>query len=170
MKTIKRGFVPGGFMDITKLEIGPVERLEEVDPNYALHPQSYIDEMLSKGFNMVYTTRKRLLLDLDTPEAIKRFYDNLHRFTWRYNVNRVTEWSSKSGNKHVVIELNDDMTDFMERLICQCYLGSDPTKEYLSMLRFTNSGGAVSFLAQPPGAKLTTKFYELDTRGYRWDT
>jgi hypothetical protein len=35
----------------------------------------------------------------------------------------------------------------------------------LSMLRFTNEGGAVSFLAQPPGTKLTTRFYELDTRG-----
>jgi hypothetical protein len=126
---------------------------------YLGDPQDYIDRMVTNGFSMVYTRPNVLLLDLDGPEAMMQLTRNFDSFRKSYPVCKTRTWESQNHGRHVEITLQKDM-DFLERLICQTYLGSDTVKEYLSMLRWQTTGGAVSFLAQPPKAQVTEVNYE----------
>lgn len=104
-----------------------------------------------EGFEVVHGKPNRLLLDLDSLVAYKTYIKNRKRLDNDLDMECVFfKWESKSNNRHVMISLPKELP-VMERLFLQLYLGSDPTKEFLSYIRHLNSVDSelVSMLFKP---------------------
>ncbi len=101
-----------------------------------------------------------LLIDLDTPYAAQRFLDyidsfeqNLSDFSDGISVVKYMCWNSKSGTGvHVVVELSDELP-LPNLLIMQSYLGSDVTRDFLSMMRLWQGQEQPRLLFRPEKQK-----------------
>ena len=86
-----------------------------------------IKDAKDSGFEVIYADDNTLLLDLDTEEQEKWYYDNIKTFEKNFPVEKTEEWVSKSGNKHIAITLKNP-TPIELRIAMQAILGSDPIR------------------------------------------
>lgn len=91
-----------------------------------------------------------LLLDLDNHTALDCLLDNLKMIDKLYKYEKVEVWLSKSGNYHARITLEQDV-DNVTAIALQSILGSDPVREFLSLMRVENgvSGRSPTLLLKP---------------------
>lgn len=107
---------------------------ESEDVAYALSIEAGKKRAIKNGLLIVEPDDKTLQLDFDTTEQWNRFIgDRLSRFLQFFAVDRVWWTESKSRNKHVFIALSDPQP-IQRRIALQAALGSDPTREFLSLM------------------------------------
>lgn len=89
-----------------------------------------------KGLRAVIPKANQLLLDFDTEEQYVLYKERVKRLNQSIPVVEVYNQPSKSGlpKRHLILEMECDI-DPAGRLVLQQYLGSDPTREFLSFLR-----------------------------------
>lgn len=109
-----------------------VERLEESH-------EDFLARMQAEGMQVVIPADNELFLDIDTEETYQHFL-----LAWSIIANQVQpdydrlfiwgETKSKSGNRHIRIQLPFKLTNF-ERIAWQAALGSDRFRELYSCIR-----------------------------------
>lgn len=107
-----------------------------------------MEQAKKEGFEVIQSTADYLLLDLDTPEQFAQFEKMLPEVKKHFPCNISDRWYSKSGNRHVVVQLEAPLS-FYQRLVLQAVLGSDPTREMLSLVRIKNGISEPSCLFKP---------------------
>lgn len=115
-----------------------------------------INEMVNSGFEVTYTEPRKILLDLDTPQAKKQF-DLMLPMVSDYipgGIIIIDRYTSKSGNgEHVVLETQQALS-LNDRLLFQCILGSDVKRELLSWANIQRADRLIdqyiSILFKPP--------------------
>lgn len=89
------------------------------------------------GLIAIFPLGDELILDIDQPFE-SAFYSNGKMFAVMASngikVQSMLHTKSKSGNSHVYIKL-EQLISHKDRIILQAVLGSDPTREFLSLLR-----------------------------------
>ena len=100
--------------------------------------------------NVVEPDDHTLQLDFDTPVQWDKFMEQRLPILLQYlNVARVWWTESVSGNKHVYVKLKEPM-DFLSRVAYQAALGSDPTRELLSLARMHIGQGSTTMMFEKP--------------------
>jgi hypothetical protein len=79
-----------------------------------------------------------LQLDLDSDEAYLQWRKYEGRMRAHYGMESFEETLSRNGNRHVYIKLQNALKA-PERIALQACLGSDPTREFLSLKRWLNN-------------------------------
>lgn len=103
-------------------------------------------------FTVVTADAHTLLLDLDTPEALKQFKRVLPIVQEHFGAGTPEKWKSKSGNTHVRIPL-DDETPYAVRYMLQAALGSDGVREALHMVQIYAGCVEPCVLFKPPAKR-----------------
>ena len=91
-----------------------------------------------KGLAIVVPNDCTLQIDIDSKEQKKVFLSRIERVRSEIPGFSITEKpspSQKPGREHITLKSNKKFT-LPERLFLQLYLGSDPTREFLSFLRY----------------------------------
>ena len=102
---------------------------------YALDRTAAIDDAFKNGLKIVDADAFTLQLDLDSLSTFEVFvYRRLPSLISFIAIKRVYWTESKSGNRHVYIELPTAMP-VEERIALQASLGSDPVREFLNLMR-----------------------------------
>ena len=102
------------------------------------------------GCELIVADARTLLLDLDDDVSLDAFHKNLDvlrnhaPFTLTIN----DQWTSKGGNTHIVVGIDRD-TPIAERCLLQAILGSDRTREALTMARYRTYGDDIIALFKP---------------------
>jgi hypothetical protein len=90
------------------------------------------------GQIVVLPLEDQLFVDLDSEEALQTFNKNLPKFELHMaEVKSVTRRPSRNGNTHAIVTLYSTMEP-NTRILYQLFLGSDPLREMLSMIRYEN--------------------------------
>lgn len=106
---------------------------------YGVPTEVAVREARENGFHVVIGDSKTLLLDLDTPEQYRQFkqmYEYLNKKKDLFE--SFEEWESKSGNRHVLVNLKSHFTED-QRLSLQSILGSDPWREANTFMDFMDN-------------------------------
>jgi hypothetical protein len=104
------------------------------------------------GLDIVLPDDNTLQLDFDTEGQWDTFLAMRLPILLQYvAVLRVWWTESNSGNKHVYIKLKEPM-NFLQRVAYQAALGSDPTRELLSLARVQIGQGETTMLFEKPDA------------------
>lgn len=114
----------------------------EVIEGHATSPEEYwtlevaaaVEQAESNGFTVVHSDPTHLLLDLDTASSVAQYNRVLPILQRHIAATEKRRWLSKSGNLHVVLEL-DEALPIEQRLLLQAALGSDGVREVLSLIR-----------------------------------
>lgn len=105
--------------------------------------EDYIRRMEKNGFTILYPNDDELFIDIDNPQQMGMFTDQLNRA----NSNLVKlglslsidrDDISPSGNphrRHIVVKTVGFTVSSEERIAWQACLGSDPVREILSLVR-----------------------------------
>jgi hypothetical protein len=109
-----------------------------VDLYEELESDKYIEKMKREGFDVVLPNSNELFIDIDSFEQYKEFdsmLDVLDKNKVQFKV--LKDEYSRSGlpRRHIVIKLERDLSP-VERIAFQAALGSDRTRELLSLLRY----------------------------------
>lgn len=95
----------------------------------------------TNGLTIVYPDDYQLQIDIDRAQALATFNKNLPKFKMHIaEVVKEERTPSKSGDPdkmHITLTLAVDF-DTPGRIAFQAFLGSDPTRELLSYIRFTH--------------------------------
>lgn len=106
----------------------------------------------AQGFTIIHSSPRLILLDLDSHAAIDH-YDNFLPFIQTFmQLTEEGHWPSKTrdgSHFHIILESKNSLTE-VERLLIQALLGSDPRKEFLSLMRIWQHHDHVSLLFKPP--------------------
>lgn len=135
--------------DLHHIEIAPVT---VIPMEYALDRELATKEAKVLGLNVVEAEYDTLQLDFDTDEQWKLFIDErLPRLYVFMPIKRVWWTESKSGNKHVYVKLADEWPE-TTRIALQAALGSDPTREFLNVMRHNAEVESPILLFEKPDA------------------
>lgn len=88
------------------------------------------------GCDILYSTPRTLLLDIDSEDALERYYTALHMLADNgvYIVESDNIFISRSGKRHIVVTLKDRDYSLIERIMLQALLGSDINRELLTYI------------------------------------
>lgn len=86
-----------------------------------------------RGCEVVVAKDNQLQLGLDNIASLEHFQSMLGSFGSQMGLKQDDSWSSKSGNKHVVLSLPEPMTA-EQRIVLQACFGSDRKRELLSFM------------------------------------
>jgi hypothetical protein len=114
-----------------------------VTDKYRTNPERDTVEFLtelaaSKGCTLRTPKAHELFIDIDSEHQWNKHLDALRAFKRAETVDKVTIRPSASGEPwhfHIVVCLARDVESLTERLMFQAMLGSDPTREVLSLCR-----------------------------------
>jgi len=98
------------------------------------HVESAISTAEALGFEVIRSTSKTLLLDIDTDAQWVQFEKMLPIVREFVTVSEVERWLSKSKNTHVVIYLEKALGN-TERTLLETILGSDPKRSLFAFGR-----------------------------------
>jgi hypothetical protein len=76
-----------------------------------------------------------LQLDCDDETSVNQFHCYEPRLRAHFGIKEITETKSRHQNTHIYVTLENPMT-VPERIALQAALGSDPTREFLSLKRW----------------------------------
>lgn len=133
-------------MEFTK----STERGSDVNSN---QPEA-IANAEAAGQTVVFSDSQTILLDLDNADS-QFMYERVLPIIQRHiPITEDERWASKSGNLHVKLILAEPLP-VMERILIQSALGSDPVREFLTMLRVQEGNPNPSMLFRPtPGPEV----------------
>jgi hypothetical protein len=96
----------------------------------------YIKEMERLGYTLIIPKRHQIQIDIDTQEQYERFSRQYQILSTVCTMVITKEGPSRSGlpHRHIYIDMPFDMT-MSQRIAYQAALGSDPTRELLSLIR-----------------------------------
>lgn len=117
------------------MNIVPVDKLHGSDVEQVFEDEKVVAE--ERNCDVVYADDSVLQLDIDSDEAYERYRivrDRLYA-EGLLNYRKTEEWRSRSGNRHVLIHLWDEVP-VRQRILLQALLGSDLTRELLCLIRF----------------------------------
>lgn len=97
--------------------------------------QSAIDEALRENLDIRYADDMTLQLDCDDEMAVQQFDRYEPRLRAHFDIKNVTRTVSRHGKTHIYVALNTPLP-IPERIALQACLGSDPTREMLSLRRW----------------------------------
>jgi hypothetical protein len=127
--------------------------------NLGLSIENRIAEATANGDEPIRGQQNQLLLDLDTAEDIERLAARLDKLREFLAVEQVDSWTSQSGKgRHVVLAVttaqhfNGRNLTVPEQLLLQMWLGSDPLRELLSLMRYWQGCEQPSLLVRPKAA------------------
>lgn len=136
------------------------EELDEVlnAERYKEKRERYVNRMLSEGYDILVPGDDELQLDLDSDEDYGRFVVAIARLKSEYDAKASDtelvweERPSKSGlpHKHIIVHLPATITN-LERIALQAVLGSDRTREMLSLFRLWDGDPVPTLLAEKRG-------------------
>jgi len=118
-------------------------------------PDEYVECDLAelaeeRGCDLIVADERTLLLDLDNDHARRVFDRNLPKVKDKYPVESVERYPSRSvGHEHVIVGLLHPVPDATTRLLLQAALGSDATRELLSLYRVKRNHSTPSVLFRP---------------------
>lgn len=99
---------------------------------------------------LVVADERTLLLDLDDDHACRVFDKNLPKVKDKYSVESVERYPSRRArHEHAIVRLVDPIPDPVTRLLLQATLGSDATRELLSLYRVQRGHSTPSVLFRP---------------------
>jgi hypothetical protein len=96
--------------------------------------ESYAKE---HNLEIVEPKTNELQLDIDSKDFPKIYFSNLKLLKDLMVIKSIRQTESKSGNIHVYIELEDDISK-TERIALQACLGSDLKRELLTLFNLRN--------------------------------
>jgi hypothetical protein len=103
--------------------------------DYAFDRTLAICEAREQNLDIVEANERTLQLDFDTDEAYQAFItQHCGRLLNFVEVDRIYSTVSRSGHKHVYIELPKPV-ELPYRIAMQAALGSDPVREFLNLMR-----------------------------------
>lgn len=114
---------------------------EIIDPeketiNYDISRLSAIKEAKEKGLIIIYPEDDELLINIDTKEQLEIFIERTEYLTRFFEFDfEIDESQSGPPHYHIRVKFEDMILDDMDRIFLQLFLGSDPTREFLSFLR-----------------------------------
>lgn len=127
-----------------------------------LDQKEAITQAKDRGYRVYRGNPRRLLLDLDSKEAVALFEKNFRLFFEDarlfvderggvfFTLTERARWRSSSGKGwHVLID-SDRPLPLVERLLLQATLGSDLTKELYGLARHYAGQAEPSLLFRPP--------------------
>lgn len=95
-----------------------------------------VADALEKGCTVRAAKDNELMLDIDSDADYERyqwfFNIKLQSSQSTYTVTEIEEWKSKSGNRHVVITLQNELPT-SERIALQAMAGSDMGREFAAL-------------------------------------
>ena len=107
-----------------------------------------IAKAVSDGFEVVPSDDRTLLLDLDDKSAEAEYERMLPIVQQHLPLVETGRWNSKSGGLHVKLNIGEALPA-ADRLLLQACLGSDGTREFLSLLRVHQGYQNPSLLFKP---------------------
>lgn len=97
-----------------------------------------MSEAALMDYDVAIADDRTLQLDLDTQEAFDQFSRYTGRLNAHFGIESVRETTSRRGNRHIYVTLKTSLP-VPERIALQACLGSDPTREFLSLKRWLNN-------------------------------
>jgi hypothetical protein len=96
-----------------------------------------------RGLDLVLPADNQLQIDIDSEAALATFNKNLPKFELHFakviNKEIVPSKSGDPNKMHITLTLNTDLFDTNAKIAFQAFLGSDPTRELLSYVRWSNN-------------------------------
>jgi hypothetical protein len=89
-------------------------------------------------YDVAIADERTLQLDLDTEAAFEQFNRYTGRLHAHFGIESVRETVSRRGNRHIYVTLSTPLP-VPERIALQACLGSDPTREFLSLKRWLSN-------------------------------
>lgn len=123
------------------------------DTYYKLSREELCGKAASEGFKVIFSDSTTLLIDIDDDDHLAMFNARIDRIESEITgIESIEEYTSSSGepHKHIIVRMKDEM-DILDRLFLQIFLGSDPTREYLSYLRYIRGDKFPSLLLRKEG-------------------
>lgn len=112
-----------------------------------------MEQARANGFQVVRSSPRRLLLDIDDDNAMGTYVENLAIIQEDLDVVEVERWQSKSGGWHVKLRLPHKLP-VAQRALLQAILGSDLMREWYSLLRlWTGKTQEPHLLFRPKGKR-----------------
>lgn len=129
--------------------------LIEFDPDYVEpNREMYVADELKAGNEVFFPEPNELFLDIDTPEAYEHFRLMIKLLQIQINGISFKEYESRSGlpHRHIVVSMPDDFIEVpYKRIALQAILGSDRTRELLSLRRIEAEDPFPSLFSRKPG-------------------
>jgi hypothetical protein len=137
--------------------------------DYAKSQEESIKKAKGEGFEIIESAPNKLLLDLDSQDAYDQLDSRLRLLNKLFGkedgdpaFTKDSEWRSKSGNWHVVIDCSLEHT-IQARIAFELCLGSDPKRGMFGLVRaYTEPPNTCSVLFKPPAPKVKSWFDELE--------
>ena len=131
--------------EITEMEWEAVLETEE----YMEEREKYCERMKSEGYKILVPEKDELFIDIDSEEDYKHFSKMITRVMKEFTGITFTEKPSKSGlpKRHIVVRWPWEIEN-IERITWQAILGSDRTREMLSMFRMYNEDPVPTLFAE----------------------
>jgi len=116
---------------------------------YREEREQYVTRMEADGFEILVPEGNELQIDLDSASGFYIFLRRWERFAQEYENASWRAYPSKSGlpHRHVVVSLPFGV-NAAERIALQAILGSDPTREMLSVFRYYRGDPCPTLLAR----------------------
>ena len=111
------------------------------------------EEAKAKGLEVRVADDYTLQLDLDNEVAANQFHAYEGRLRAHFNVVEIHETTSRNGNRHAYVKMEKPLS-VPERIALQAALGSDPTREFLSLKRWLNNDPNPVLLFEKPGNEM----------------
>ncbi len=117
-------------------------------------------EAKSLGLVLFTPLPHELFIDLDGDAVLNwRVLERIKEATW--TVDNMLETISKSGNKHVYLRIAFEVNP-TEAAALQAALGSDPLKEYLTIMQIRSGCGApIALFEKPHQAERVTEWRKI---------
>jgi hypothetical protein len=112
-----------------------IEKLEQ-ETNYDEDTIAAIKAAAAKGFYTVLPADNQLQIDIDSEAGLAQFdkFRDLIKQQEHWDVlTAITTPSKEAGHFHITVTLKDNVTP-LERIALQAILGSDPLREFLSLV------------------------------------
>lgn len=114
----------------------------------------YVERKTKAGFKIYYPEPNELVIDLDGEKEKQFFIERVQRLGMEIGCNYSIYPSETKGHYHAIVKIYEGdenvKLDRFERLALQAVLGSDLTKEMLSIFRIWNGDEFPTLLAMKP--------------------
>jgi hypothetical protein len=103
--------------------------------------EDFCNQAREAGLDVLYATDYDVFVDLDTKQDHDMFWCRARAFQSEvlFSDIKITV-SQKRGNWHGICKLTQPLT-LLERIALQCVLGSDRTREYITVMRWIKNPG-----------------------------
>lgn len=111
-------------------------RCEKPDYLENVSSEAAFAEAERMGLKVVLPSERELFIDIDDKASYRTFLSRTRDLEPWFDFSFTTTPSRSGGDKkHVIVTFDDFKPSAKDRIFLQLYLGSDPTREFLSLQR-----------------------------------